>query len=80
MCYKEPYLAMLVATVVLYPNIEFLPKVNSWFHVTQPIEVPAMHGEVELSLHLLCVRQALKLCLLHTVSFRDGDDILLFLS
>ena len=56
LCYKEPYLAMSSACVVLYPNIEFLLKVNSRFHVTQPIEVLAMHGEVQPGLHLLCVR------------------------
>ena len=39
--------------VVLYPNIDFFPKLTSQFHVTQTIEVPAMHGEVGLALRLL---------------------------
>ena len=64
LCYKESYLAMSATGVALYPNIDFLPKVASRFHVTQPIEVPAVHGEVELRLHLLCVRWALKFYLL----------------
>ena len=46
LCYKEPYLAMSSTCVVLYLNIDYMPKVTSWFHVTQPLEVPAMHGEV----------------------------------
>ena len=75
LCYKEPYLAMSAAGVVLYPNIDFLPKVNSRFRVTQLIDVPAMHGEVQLGLHLLCVRRTLKFCLMRTASFRDDDDV-----
>ena len=64
LCYKEPYLAMSSTGVVLYLNIDFLPKFSSWFHVTQLIEVLAMHGELQPVLHLLCVRQALKFYLL----------------
>ena len=71
---------MLPTGVVLYPNIDFLLKVASQFHVTQPIEVPTMHGEEEPGLRLLCVRQALKFYLLRTVSFRGDDDIQLFLA
>ena len=56
LCYKEPYLAMSQAGMELYPNIDFLLKVNIPFHVTQSIEVPAMQGEDEPGLHLLCVR------------------------
>ena len=65
--------------VVLYPNIDFLPKVASQFHVTQPIEVLAMNGE-EPGLCLLYVRWALKFYLVQTASFRDDDDIKLFLA
>ena len=72
LCYKEPYLAMSLAG-------DFRLKVNSQFHVTQPIEVLAMH-EVQPGLHLLCVMQALKFYLLRTAGFRDCDDIQLFLA
>ena len=64
--------------VVLYPNIDFLLKVNTLFHVTQPIEVLAMHGEGELGLHFLCVRRALKFYFIKME--RAGDDIQLFLA
>ena len=66
--------------VFLDPNIDFLLKVNSRFHVTQLIEVPSMHGEVKPELHPLCVRWAQKFYLLQTASFWDGDDIQLFLT
>ena len=77
--YKEPYLAMSATGVALYPNIDFLPTVSSQLHVTQSIEMPAMHGEVEPGLCLLCVRRALKFYLLQTASF-CGDNIQLFLA
>ena len=64
--------------VVLYPNIDFLPKAASRFHVTQPIEVAGMHGEEEPGLRFLCMRLALKFSSLRTPSFRDDDDIQLF--
>ena len=47
LCYKEPYLAMLVTSVVLYSNVDCLPRVASQFHVTQLSEVLAWHGEEE---------------------------------
>ena len=49
---------MLVTSVVLYPNVEYLPRVAVQFHVTQLSEVPARHGEEEPGLCLLGVRQA----------------------
>ena len=66
--------------MVLYPNIDFLPKVALQLYVTQPIEVPAMHGEEEPGLRLLCVSGALKFYLLRTASFRGDDDMQLFLA
>ena len=66
--------------VVFYLNIDFLPKVSSRFHVTQPIEVPAMHGEVVPGLDLLCVRRALKFYLLRSANFRGDDDVQFFLA
>ena len=44
------------AGLVLYMNIDFLPKVNAPFHVTQTSQALAMHGEDEPNLYLLCVR------------------------
>ena len=69
LCYRVPYLAMLVTGVVLYPKVDCLPMVASQFHVTQPSEVPARHGEEEPGLCLLCVRRARKFYFLRTVSF-----------
>ena len=56
LCYKAPYLAMLVTVVVFYPNVDRLPRVASQFHVTQPSDVPARHEEQEPEICLLCVR------------------------
>ena len=39
-----------------------------------------MHVEDHPGLRLLCVRRALKFYLLRTASFREGDDIQLFLA
>ena len=39
-----------------------------------------MHDEVQLGLCLLCMRQALKFYLMRSASFRNGDDIQLFLT
>ena len=76
LCYKEPYLAISEVGMVLYPNIDFLLIVNTLFQVTQHIVVPAMYGEVEAC--LVCVRWALKFCLIPMESLR-ADDIQLFL-
>ena len=76
---KDP-IWLSYAGMVLYPNIDFPPKANSQFHVTQPIEVLTMHGDIQPGLHLLCVRRAPKFYLMRTASFGDGDDIQLFLA
>ena len=80
LCYKEPYLTMSDARVVLYPNIDFLSKLHTRFHVIQPIEVLTMYSEDYLGFHFLCVRSALKLYLMQTERFTDVDNIQLFLT
>ena len=64
---------------MLFLNINFLLKINTWFHSMQPTEVLSMHGEHQPDLRLLCMRRPLKFYLMRSRDFRDGDNIQLFL-
>ena len=81
LCYTEPYIAMSDPMVLLWPNIEFLPKVNTPFHASQPIRVPSMHASTDPGLRLLCVRRALKYYLERSRALRkDDQSIQLFIA
>jgi len=81
LCYTEPYIIMTDPSVLLWPNIEFLPKVNSQFHASQPIRVPSMHASTDQGLRLLCVRRALKYYLERARQHRkDETSIQLFIA
>ena len=60
LCHKPPYVAFSATGVTLFPNVQFTPKVASPFHVSQPLELPALQSETDPQLRLLCVRRALK--------------------
>ena len=63
LCVDPPFLQFHPDKVTLYPDISFLPKVTSDFHIRQPIILPTFFPSpsigVERSLHLLHVRCAL---------------------
>jgi len=81
LCFTQPYIAMTDPVVLLWPNIEFLPKVNTPFHASQPIRVPSMHGSTDPGLRLLCVRRALKYYLERSRAHRkDDSSIQLFIA
>jgi len=81
LCFTEPYIVMSDPEVLLWPNIEFLPKVNTAFHASQPIRVPSMHASVDPGLRLLCVRRTLKYYLERSRPLRkDAGSIQLFIA
>ena len=47
------------ATVTLFTDPAFLPKVATSWHCSQPIVLPVMHAESDPGLRSLCVRRAL---------------------
>jgi len=81
LCFTEPYIAMTDPVALLWPNIEFMPKVNTPFHASQPIRVPSMHASTDQGLRLLCVRRALKYYLERSRALRKDDgSIQLFIA
>jgi hypothetical protein len=46
--------------VSLWPDVAFMPKVNSTFHMTQPLVLSALYVEPDITSSLLCVRHTLK--------------------
>jgi hypothetical protein len=65
--------------VTLYPDVAFLPKVNSPFHASRALCLPALHREVS-DLRLLCVRRVLKVYINRTATFRAPDTEQLFVA
>ena len=80
LCHQPPYLAFSATGVTLFPNVQFLPKVTSQFHASQPLELPALHDEADPQLRLLCVRRALKLYLERSRTYRDPSVSQLFVA
>ena len=75
-----PYITFNATGVTMFPDIQFLPKVNSRFACSQAIEVPAMHHEQDQKLRSLCVRRALKYYLERTRAIRLADSCQLFVA
>ena len=71
-----PFLQFHPDKVTLYPDVSFLPKVSTNFHVLQRIILPTFFPKpstgVERSLHLLDVRCALAFYVKRTASFRKS--------
>jgi hypothetical protein len=66
---------MNATNVTLWPDVAFMPKVNSTFHATQPLVLPALHDEPDKQLRLLCVRRMLKTYLTRSALYRaDGAE------
>uniref|UniRef100_A0ABM5G4K6 Uncharacterized protein n=1 Tax=Pogona vitticeps TaxID=103695 RepID=A0ABM5G4K6_9SAUR len=77
----SPYLQFFKDKVVLHPDISFLPKVVSDFHVNQPLLLPTLFSEpssdVERTLHCLDVRRALSFYISRTKDFRKVQRLFL---
>ena len=74
----QPYIRWSATDVTLFPDVTFLPKVNTPFHASQPICLPAMHDEKDSDLRLLCVRRALKRYVNSSASYRKARAQQLF--
>ncbi|XP_078235403.1 uncharacterized protein LOC144584060 [Pogona vitticeps] len=76
-----PYLQFFKDKVVLHPDVTFLPKVVSTFHVNQPLILPTPFPdavtEVERMLHALDVRRALAYYVTRTKDFRKAHRLFL---
>ena len=74
-----PYLTFHVDKVVLRPDISFLPKVVTAFHINEDIFLPAFFRDpaspLETPLHSLDVRQALTFYKDCTSSFRKSPRL-----
>lgn len=74
-----PYIQFHPHKVILYPDISFLPKVVTDFHMNQPIVLPALSpspsNDTEWSLYSLDVRRALAFYISHTSSFRKSHAL-----
>ncbi|XP_078247020.1 uncharacterized protein LOC144588309 [Pogona vitticeps] len=77
----SPYLQFFKDKVVLYPDVSFLPKVVSDFHVNQPLLLPTLFSEpssdIERTLHCLDVRRALSFYISRTKDFRKVQRLFL---
>ncbi|XP_078246542.1 uncharacterized protein LOC144588170 [Pogona vitticeps] len=76
-----PYLQFFKDKVVLHPDVTFLPKVVSDFHVNQPLILPTLFPnavtEVERMLHSLDVRRALAYYVTRSKDFRQTHRLFL---
>ena len=76
-----PYLQFFKDKVVLHPDVTFLPKFVSDFHVNQPLILPTLFPdavtEVERMLHALDVRRALAYYVTRTKDFRKAHRLFL---
>ena len=77
--HKPPYVIFGAEDVTLYPDVAFLPKVNTRFHVSQALCLPALDRE-DTDLRLLCVRRALKNYINRTAVFRAQNVEQLFVA
>ena len=68
-----PYLQFHPDKVTLYPDVSFLPKVMSEFHLNQPLVLPSLFpsltSHLELMLYTLDVRHSLAFYVSRTKSF-----------
>ncbi len=67
------YLTMNVNEVVLFPGLEFVPKVDSAFHSNQPLVLPCLTKDADPSLRTLCVKRALSYYLKRTEKYRNKE-------
>jgi len=67
------YLTMNVNEVVLFPGLEFVPKVDSAFHSNQPLVLPCLSKDSDPSLRTLCVKRALSFYLKSTKEYRSKE-------
>ena len=76
LCYLEPYTVFRATNVTMATNSRFVPKVNSAFHTSQLIQLPAMHEEDSAQLRSLCVRRSLVHYIERTAKYRtkQGSD------
>uniref|UniRef100_A0ABM5GNR7 Core-binding (CB) domain-containing protein n=1 Tax=Pogona vitticeps TaxID=103695 RepID=A0ABM5GNR7_9SAUR len=76
-----PYLQFYKDKVVLFPDISFLPKVVSDFHLNQPISLPTLFSDpssdIERMLHSLDVKRALSYYISRTKDFRASPKLFL---
>ncbi|XP_078246058.1 uncharacterized protein LOC140704554 [Pogona vitticeps] len=77
----SPYLQFYKDKVVLFPDISFLPKVVSEFHLNQPISLPTLFSDpssdIERMLHSLDVKRALSYYISRTRDFRASHKLFL---
>ena len=68
-----PYLQFHLGKATLYPDVSFLPKVVSDFHLTQPIVLPTFFpspsSALEQLLHNFDIKRSLAFYISHTKDF-----------
>lgn len=73
-CANQPY-PWFPSDVVLLPDVSFLPKVISTFHlgldIILPVFFPSSQDDKESTCHALVVKRALSLILKHTFLKKD---------
>ena len=75
----QPYISFSAENVTLFPDVAFLPKVNTPFHASRPLCLPSLSRELS-DLRLLCVRRILKVYLNRTAAYRAPDAVQLFVT
>ena len=74
-----PYIRFSAEEVTLFPDVSFLPKVNTPFHASRPIILPSLDREPG-DTRLLCLRRILKVYLNRTASLRAPNTEQLFVT
>lgn len=77
--YDQPYLQFHPNKVTLFPDVSFIPKVVSDFHLNQPLVSPMLFPspttDLERSLHSLDVKRALAFYASRTSAFRKTQRL-----
>ena len=80
LCCKPPYIWFSSASVTLFMNIAFLPKVYTKAKVAWPIYVPAMRNSTDGALCKLCVYRALNEYVRRSGNYRQDGTVELFVA
>jgi hypothetical protein len=68
-----PYTAFTAMCFTLIPDMQFLPKVNTAFHTSQSLCLPALHDKSNKDLRLLCVCRVLHCYIERTRPYRHDQ-------
>ena len=78
LCCRITYIRFSSTGVTLFVKVDFIPKVYTKANVVQPIYVPAMRNQSDLTLRKLCVNRTLDAYVRRSDDYRQDGTTQLF--